>query len=353
MLSDVTVGQIIAPKISAVQFVGATSATVAALNMEANGVYAILDADIDFKATSTYAPLRMNCASAGAIYNSRIRLESNISTAAIQTQGAYNIYDVFTTGCAAAVALVDISNDSTFLRSISEAGHQYQGQRNFIVNATIENWTGATSVSNVGIANLGYDNTFINATITTVPAASCGYAFSQNATPGTWISTRILGTPTTQTPTYPFSPASGSSGTIIGFTSQAPNLIEQYTSGTILQKWTFCGGVSTVTAIPNYRSAYYYSRQIPAAGASITIADNVNALLIQPASLLATLTIVMPPNPVDGEVVRVSATQYGVTALTVNANTAQFILSAPTTLAAGSGFAMIWVASQTYWFRLY
>ena len=249
MLSDATVGQIIAPKISALQFVGATSATVAALNMEANGVYAILDADIDFKATSIYAALRMNCPSAGAIFNARIRLESSISTAAIQTQGGYNIYDLFTTGCASNVAISDGSADSLFLRAVSESGQVYAGQRNQIANAKIENWTGTASSGNVGISNSGFDNTFISPSIITVPHASCGYAFSQNATPGTWIGIRIVGTAITQAPNYPFSPAAGSSGAVVTATSSSLYKVEQYTAQSVLTNWQFLGGCATLTSL--------------------------------------------------------------------------------------------------------
>lgn len=249
MLSDVTVGQIIAPKIVDLQFVGATSATVAALNMEANGVYAILDAEIDIKANSTYAPLRMNCPSAGAIYNSKIKVESNTSTAAINTDGTYNIYDLFSTGCAANIAISDISSNSLFLRAVTESGQVYAGQRNQITNAKIENWTGTASSSNEGIANTGFDNTFINPSIITVPHASCGYAFKQNATPGTWVGIRIVGTVTTQAPNYPFSATAGSSGAIVSATSSSLYKIENYTAQSILTNWQFLGSCSTITSL--------------------------------------------------------------------------------------------------------
>lgn len=352
MLSDVTVGQLIGCQVTDLRLIGATSATVAALNMEANGAFAIRDAIINVTAYSTYAPLRMNCPAAGAIFNSNITVESDVSVAAMETQGTYNVYELFTTGCAAAVAINDSSTASTFLRAVTEAGHVYGGQHNTILCPTVENWSGsvASPGANVAINNAGFNNTLIGAAIVTVPNAKCNYGFKQNATPGVWINPRILGTATTQTPNYGMNLAAGSSGMISSATLDSPTKIEAYTAGSTLQSWTFTGDCSTMTAIPTYRSSVNYVISVPLAGATITFADNQNSFIIKPLALLATLTVVMPPNPLDGTVVNVSAANAGITTLTVNANAGQFIVSAPTTLAAGSSFRMVYTAGTSTWY---
>lgn len=352
MLSDVTVGQLLGCALTGVQFHGHATATVAAFNMEANTVYAIRDADIDVMASNTYQPLRMWCPDAGNIYCCNIKLQSVTSDTYVRTDGAYNNYDIFATGIASAIGLYDISANSLFTRAVTENGQQYNGQRCTIINAKVESWTGdvTSPATNICIENAGYDNTFINPSIITVPHAKCNYGFKQNATPGSWINPRIVGTVTTEAPDYPMSLEAGSSGTVTGITSTALNKIDAYTAGSILQKWTFTGDCSSALTTPNFRGTNSYTRSTPASGDTVTIADNVNALLIQNAATLATLTVKMPANPVDGQRISISCPQAAITALTVSPNTGQSVLNMPTTLASGGTFSVIWLESETYWF---
>lgn len=94
------------------------------------------------------------------------------------------------------------------------------------------------------------------------------------------------------------------------------------------------------------------SVQNPSTGDSITIADNSKTLVLDPAGTLATLTVTMPPTPVDGQEIRVSSSQI-VTALTVSPNSGQTLSNAPTTILAGTGFAYIYDLPNTNWYRIY
>lgn len=353
MLSDASVGQLLGCGLTGFQLQGHATATVAALNMEANGVYAIRDADIDLMMANTYQPLRMWCPDASNIYCSNIKLQSTTSAINVRTDGAYNNYDIFATGVASVLGLYDISSNSLFVRAVTENGQYYGGQRNTIINAKVENWLGdiTSPATNICIENAGYDNTFINPSIITVPHASCNYGFKQGATPGTWVNPRIVGTVTTGAPNYPMSMDAGSTGTVIGFTSSSLNKIDSYTAGSILQKWSFTGDCSSALLYPYFRGTSIYVRSTPASGDTVTIDDNVNVLLIQNSATLAALTVMMPANPVDGQVITISCVQAAITALTVSPNTGQFVLSMPTTLAIGESFDVIWSAAETYWFR--
>lgn len=91
-----------------------------------------------------------------------------------------------------------------------------------------------------------------------------------------------------------------------------------------------------------------YSLQAPTSGASIVIQNNVSLLQINPSGALASLTITMPPNPLDGQVVAIASTQT-ITTLTLNANTGQRLLGAPTTLPANSAVEFRFLAGT--WFR--
>ena len=71
----------------------------------------------------------------------------------------------------------------------------------------------------------------------------------------------------------------------------------------------------------------------PLTGASVTILDQTTNYVINPAGIIAALTVTMPANPYDGQIINISATQT-VTTLTHNANTGQTLNGALTTIGA-------------------
>lgn len=72
---------------------------------------------------------------------------------------------------------------------------------------------------------------------------------------------------------------------------------------------------------------------VPVAAQSIQIPSNISKLILYPAGTLATLTVVMPQTPVDGQVESIYTDQI-LTALTVSPYAGQTIVGAVTTLAA-------------------
>jgi len=97
------------------------------------------------------------------------------------------------------------------------------------------------------------------------------------------------------------------------------------------------------------------SVQVPLTGFTITIADGVSTLILDPAGTLATGTITLPATPLDGQEVRVTSSQT-ITALTVSPNAGQSVANAPTTLAVSltgpQGYEFIYHAANTTWYRL-
>jgi hypothetical protein len=91
---------------------------------------------------------------------------------------------------------------------------------------------------------------------------------------------------------------------------------------------------------------------IPTTGQSITFSNNVKTIILNPATTLAALTIVMPAAPIDGQEVRFSCSQI-VSTLTVSPNAGQSLLNAPVAFVAGQGFSFIYNVSTTTWYRLY
>jgi hypothetical protein len=95
-----------------------------------------------------------------------------------------------------------------------------------------------------------------------------------------------------------------------------------------------------------------YSAQVPSSGSTVTIANNQPTLIISSGATTASLTVVMPPNPRDGQKVSIG-TKSAITAFTLNGNTGQTMNNAPTALAAGEGHCWIWRATSSNWYRLY
>lgn len=84
----------------------------------------------------------------------------------------------------------------------------------------------------------------------------------------------------------------------------------------------------------------------PTTGQTVTALVNVEMIMLDPAGTLATLTVIMPPTPFDGQEC-VIATSQVITALTVTGT----IVGALTTLALGGFARFIWSATGAKWFR--
>jgi len=89
----------------------------------------------------------------------------------------------------------------------------------------------------------------------------------------------------------------------------------------------------------------------PTAGTTITVSDTTRYYVMTPAGTLATLTVKMPANPVDGQEVWISSTQV-VTTLTHQANTGQTLNGALTTIAVNGFGAWVYKLSNTTWYRI-
>ena len=88
----------------------------------------------------------------------------------------------------------------------------------------------------------------------------------------------------------------------------------------------------------------------PVSGDTVTLTANVRRCIINPAAGIAALTVVLPPNPINGQVTGISSTQ-AIAALTVNAGTGgAAIVGAPTALTAGQAFTMLYRLTDNSWF---
>jgi hypothetical protein len=115
--------------------------------------------------------------------------------------------------------------------------------------------------------------------------------------------------------------------------------------------------VNSTTKVLDQNGGFYgvqasaYSRQVPATGFNITVANSVSYLILDPAGTLATGTVKMPVTPIDGHEVTVSSSQI-VTSLTVSANTGQTMDGTITTFAANGFAKWKYALAVTTWYRV-
>jgi hypothetical protein len=96
-----------------------------------------------------------------------------------------------------------------------------------------------------------------------------------------------------------------------------------------------------------------YAYQQPSSGATLTASAHLAAYIIDPSGSLASLTVVTPSAPNDGDEFAILSSQT-IAALTVNPAAGQSLKGGgPFTLAADGGVAWLYRAANTTWYRRY
>ncbi|MCQ8279843.1 hypothetical protein NFI95_15470 [Acetobacteraceae bacterium KSS8] len=93
-----------------------------------------------------------------------------------------------------------------------------------------------------------------------------------------------------------------------------------------------------------------YTTVSPTSGATVAMPANRGVLLLQGGTLLAALTVLLPPNPTDGQVARI-ASQMAVTVLTVKDAAGNAVTGG--SLALGVfGVGALWQFQGSAWVRI-
>jgi hypothetical protein len=99
---------------------------------------------------------------------------------------------------------------------------------------------------------------------------------------------------------------------------------------------------------------YEYSYQVPITAFTITPANGINFLYLNPAGTLATGTLNMPATPGDGQRFCLEDTQTQ-TAITISANTGQSLASVgptlPTALVANTVYCWFYRSANATWYQ--
>jgi len=94
-----------------------------------------------------------------------------------------------------------------------------------------------------------------------------------------------------------------------------------------------------------------YAYSVPVTGFSITIPNNLNVYIINPAGTLSTGTFITPSAPYDGQLIRITSSQT-VTTLTITANSGQTVVGAPSTITSTTPFGFTYRLTNTTWYRI-
>jgi len=93
-----------------------------------------------------------------------------------------------------------------------------------------------------------------------------------------------------------------------------------------------------------------YSYQQPTSGATLTATAYLAAYVVDPAGMLAALTVVVPPTANDGQFFELSTTQT-ITALTVDPASGQSVIGGSLTLGTNTGAGWRYRAANNTWYR--
>lgn len=106
----------------------------------------------------------------------------------------------------------------------------------------------------------------------------------------------------------------------------------------------------TASQIKTFVDKAIYTYNVPVTGFSITIANNTEFLILEPAGNLASGTITLPPGPLDGQSLTIACTK-NVSGLTLTPNTGQTVATTAASLSAGVGISFLYRSANATWYR--
>lgn len=357
--SDVTTGQISSAGLTQCKVIGKPGATVAAVLVEATGIFAVWKSKFDFVASSTFRALEIQAASANNVFRCDFKVTSQDTsgTAVVVNGGTYNTFDLFLTNCANGRSLNFVGLACFFIRSVSDGQQYYAGSETIINNATVEEWYGTGLPAEAAIESQGFTETFVNPMVilNATSAARISYAFRpfDNTV---FVNPKILAS----TLNNPFKADNAFKFSIIGpGQSTTVNKMDSIftdlnNTNLSLRRVSFVGDCSQwVTGnLPAAGKVIQY--QAPSASPfSEIVRNNTDAVIWEPTGTMAVCNLTLPQIPVDNQVLSVSTTQ-AITTINVSsaAPSGVNVSLVPTTMAANSQFSIIYRESNNKWYRI-
>jgi hypothetical protein len=105
-----------------------------------------------------------------------------------------------------------------------------------------------------------------------------------------------------------------------------------------------------INALVGGSFGFTFQFQRPLTGATLTAPTGLGAFLIQPAGPIATLNIVLPPTPGNGQIFEISTNQT-IATVNITAPAAVPVRGSGQMLTAGGGMSWRYNTSDTTWYR--
>lgn len=165
-LSDATVGQLVSIRLENFGVLGHASATVAAVKIEALGVYAIYRSHFDMIISGTYQGLNMQAYTANNVFYCTFVMDvvGTQTTSVVLNGGVYNTYDFFIAAVGNGRMIEHNGFNNTFIRLVGEGQIACSGQNIIYLNPSIERIT-ANPPTPYGFDLTGFNQTLILPTI--------------------------------------------------------------------------------------------------------------------------------------------------------------------------------------------
>jgi hypothetical protein len=172
-LSDATVGQLLSLRLENFGVVGHASASVAAVKIEALGVYAIYRSHFDMIISSCYQALNMQASTANNVFYCTFQMDivGTQTTSVVLNGGVYNTYDFFIVGAANGRVIEHGGFNNLFTRLVTDGQIVCTGQNITYLGLSLEELPN-TPPTPVGIVLGGFNQVLITPTIILNPTNS-------------------------------------------------------------------------------------------------------------------------------------------------------------------------------------
>ena len=354
--SDATTGQLLSLRLENFGVQGHASASVAAVKIEALGVFAIYRSHFDFIVYNCYQAINMQADTGNNVFYSTFNIDvvGTQTTAVVLNGGCYNLYDFFIAQPGNGRAIQHGGFNNTFMRLACEGQIYCTGQNIVYINPTIENLPVAPPTA-YGFYLEGFNQTLFDPTVILDAPSSTRITYCIRTFSGSLIvNPQLLVNGTL----HPFAPLDASTS----MTLQGPgrntcvNKMNTVFDGSDdskdLRKVSKSGDVSALMNDADTYSGKVTQYLAPTGPFNLGIKNNTDSMIIDPSGTIALANInIGYPGLArkSGQTLSVYTSQIITTVNWVDQAGSNISLF-PATLTAGQTFRMVYESSTAKWY---
>lgn len=354
-LSDATVGQLLSLRLENFGVVGHPSATVAAVKVEALGIYAIYRSHFDMIISECYQALHILANTANNVFYCTFKVDvvDTQTTAVLIEGGSYNKFDFFIAQIANGRMLEHEGFGNIFERLVGEGQVVCTGQNTTFIAPVIEELPSAPPTP-YGFFMNGFNQVLINPCIILNVANSSKIDYCFRAFSGTkFVAPRILVNGTL----HPFAPIAGNTSyTIEGIgENSCVNKMEATYDGSDdskdMRKVSLIGDCSAFSTGSSTFAGATTQYLAPTTSFNLRVNNATDALIFQPTGTIAAAGLTLGYTGTtfqNGRTLSIFTSQT-LTSIIWNGNGSDVSLL-PTTLSANATFRAVYDAGTDKWF---